>query len=253
MNISDIDSIRKRQFAYYCVALALPIALGFLVYDIFNGAFLEAMLNSLLFLGLLAGYIGIRKFNVDMLTYRATLALVGIIFLYNTYIGSGDGAVLYWILPLPLIFLFFLEKFEGGLFSGILFCLMCVLLFNPFSLESYVYDAGVRMRFLFSQVLVILMAYGLEAAREKFGNLLIEKQERLLEEKKQLEEAMKEIRTLSGLIPICSNCKKIRDDKGYWQQVDVYVSQHSTADFSHGICPDCLGDYYKKIEGISIK
>ncbi len=52
------------------------------------------------------------------------------------------------------------------------------------------------------------------------------------------------IKLLNGLIPICSNCKKIRDDKGYWSQVEHYIMEHSDAEFTHGICPDCLSKYY---------
>lgn len=59
-----------------------------------------------------------------------------------------------------------------------------------------------------------------------------------------LQAALSEVRQLSGLIPICSHCKKIRDDKGYWQAVESYISQHSEATFSHGLCPDCVHDYF---------
>ena len=61
---------------------------------------------------------------------------------------------------------------------------------------------------------------------------------------KQLQEALSNIKVLRGLLPICANCKKIRDDKGYWHDVDVYIRNHSDADFSHGICPDCMERLY---------
>jgi PAS domain S-box-containing protein len=65
----------------------------------------------------------------------------------------------------------------------------------------------------------------------------------------ELQDALTKVKTLSGLLPICAACKKIRDDKGYWTQVEVYVSEHSEADFTHSICPDCAQrlypDYYK--------
>jgi PAS domain S-box-containing protein len=61
---------------------------------------------------------------------------------------------------------------------------------------------------------------------------------------KELQEALKEIKTLRGILPICSFCKKIRNDKGYWEQVDVYIRKHSQADISHGICPECLKKHY---------
>ena len=58
---------------------------------------------------------------------------------------------------------------------------------------------------------------------------------------------VKEVKTLSGLLPICASCKNIRDDKGYWAQMEVYISDHSGAIFSHGICPDCAEKLYPEI------
>ena len=61
---------------------------------------------------------------------------------------------------------------------------------------------------------------------------------------KELQEALAQVKRLSGLLPICSLCKKIRDDKGYWQEVESYVDEHSEAQFSHSICPDCYRKHY---------
>ena len=60
----------------------------------------------------------------------------------------------------------------------------------------------------------------------------------------RMKEAMEEIKILSGFLPICSNCKKIRDDKGYWNQIETYIDEHSEAKFSHGVCPDCVKELY---------
>ncbi len=68
-----------------------------------------------------------------------------------------------------------------------------------------------------------------------------EERERLIV---QLKESMAKVKTLSGLIPICSHCKKIRDDKGYWNQIEAYISEHSDAEFSHSICQKCAKKYY---------
>ena len=67
--------------------------------------------------------------------------------------------------------------------------------------------------------------------------------ERLISE---LQEALAKVKTLSGLLPICSYCKKIRDDKGYWHQVDSYIKRHSLANFTHGFCPDCTKQYFSE-------
>lgn len=59
-----------------------------------------------------------------------------------------------------------------------------------------------------------------------------------------LQQALAEVRTLSGLLPICSSCKKIRDDTGYWRQIEEYISKHSEAEFTHGLCPSCAEKLY---------
>jgi K+-sensing histidine kinase KdpD len=59
-----------------------------------------------------------------------------------------------------------------------------------------------------------------------------------------LQKALDEVKTLSGLFPICAFCKKIRDDKGYWNQIELYIRDHSSANFTHSICPECAKDNY---------
>jgi len=60
----------------------------------------------------------------------------------------------------------------------------------------------------------------------------------------QLQEALSRVKQLSGIIPICASCKQIRDDKGYWNQVETYIRDHSEAEFSHSICPGCTKKLY---------
>jgi len=89
-------------------------------------------------------------------------------------------------------------------------------------------------------LLVRCLRYSLERKR------IEEEKEKLI---KELRDALGKIKTLNGLLPICASCKKIRDDKGYWNQIESYIKEHSEAEFSHGICPDCAEkfypDYYK--------
>lgn len=63
----------------------------------------------------------------------------------------------------------------------------------------------------------------------------------------KLQDALNKIKTLKGIIPICAACKKIRDDKGYWNQIESYIKEHSEADFSHGICPECAEKLYPEL------
>ncbi|MGA2863562.1 MAG: response regulator [Verrucomicrobiota bacterium] len=64
----------------------------------------------------------------------------------------------------------------------------------------------------------------------------------------QLREALASVQTLSGLIPICASCKKIRDDQGFWQRVETYITEHSDAKFSHGLCPECTPKFFPGLE-----
>jgi DNA-binding response OmpR family regulator len=77
-------------------------------------------------------------------------------------------------------------------------------------------------------------------ARVQVGVRLLEMQHALAHKVHELEEALVHVKQLRGLLPMCAWCKRIRDDKNYWQQLDTYISRHSDAQFSHGICPECL-------------
>lgn len=77
------------------------------------------------------------------------------------------------------------------------------------------------------------------------NHLELKRQRDVLEQRTiELEKALAEIKVLKGIIPICAQCKKIRNDQGYWQQLEVFISDHSEAEFSHGICPDCMKELY---------
>lgn len=82
---------------------------------------------------------------------------------------------------------------------------------------------------------------------ERFRDL-VQSHLTLMERNRQLEESRREIHALQGILPICAGCKKIRDDEGFWQQVEVYISEHSEAEFSHGLCPECIAEAEKQLD-----
>jgi phosphoserine phosphatase RsbU/P len=86
-------------------------------------------------------------------------------------------------------------------------------------------------------------------ARIETGKRILGLQEELSGRVRELEAAMAQIKQLRGIIPMCMYCKKIRDDKKYWQQVESYVEEHSDAQFSHGICPGCAKKVLEGLEG----
>jgi phosphoserine phosphatase RsbU/P len=90
-------------------------------------------------------------------------------------------------------------------------------------------------------------------ARVQVGVRVLTLQERLAERVAELQAALTNVKQLSGLLPICSYCKRIRGDDQYWQQVEGYIAAHSDAQFSHGICPSCFATISAEIDQISRK
>jgi hypothetical protein len=106
--------------------------------------------------------------------------------------------------------------------------------------------------------LSLMLGYGIAALLGSAiifiaGSMLDKKEKEQQELIKNLQNALLEIKTLQGIVPICSFCKKIRDDKGFWNQVEAYVSQHTEAEFSHGICPDCREKHYPELKNVRDK
>ena len=121
-----------------------------------------------------------------------------------------------------------------------IFFLICELAPSPGPLIGLSQEMS-RCFFLFSQVslylgltgFVWLFTYDIHQYRRSREKLIAE-----------LDNSLKEINRLRGILPICSHCKKIRDDKGYWSQIESYISEHSEAVFSHSICPECAEKFY---------
>ncbi len=82
-------------------------------------------------------------------------------------------------------------------------------------------------------------------ARINVGLRVINLEANLNHHVRKLQEALNKVEILQGLLPICCYCKKVRDDKNYWQQVETYISNHSELQFSHGVCPECFEKYLK--------
>jgi hypothetical protein len=104
-----------------------------------------------------------------------------------------------------------------------------------------------------AQSILLAQKFSLSLNREEILSNELEELNEKLEDKveertKELKQAMSEIKQLTGMLPICAHCKKIRDDTGYWNHVEEYVSKHSDAVFSHGICPSCIQELYPHLK-----
>lgn len=132
----------------------------------------------------------------------------------------------------------------GGLGPGICASVLSVLAFDYFfdhhpGVFDLSFDGGAR---LLMGIGVCLFVTYLNAQRRK---VLLE----LVRANQALENALEEIKTLRGILPICMHCKQIRNDDGLWEQIDKYLAAHIDAQFTHGVCPDCLRSLYPEVAG----
>ena len=112
-----------------------------------------------------------------------------------------------------------------------------IILFFKKNCESMIFEEKIRIKNK-NIIFRIKISINLDVSG-KFNSIII-----ALEDITDLRQALNEVQTLRGILPICSYCKNIRDDEGYWQRVEEYIGRRSDADFSHSICPDCMKKYY---------
>ena len=229
-------------------SFGIPVILMFGVVDFLEGDTIELIVDVALVTILVAGLIAIFKYNRDRPAYRVGLNMLALAVLYNAYLGAGNEAALYWVFVLPSLLFFFLGRRDGLVSVGVVLVLLSLLLFRPDLVHAHDYGLKTGLRFFPSFFFVAVIGYGLESSRYRFSDMLRREHEELLDEKVNLEKALKQIKTLHGLLPMCASCKKIRDDGGYWKQIEAYLYEHSDAKFSHGICPDCAKELYPDIK-----
>lgn len=156
------------------------------------------------------------------------------------------------------------KKFGGRIYNFLFLSLICTIV-SELAFTFYVSNYGISnlvghyfKLFSFYLVYKAIIETGiknpyamifkeLDAANKSLNEEIFARNKSEREREKlinELQSALSEVKKLSGLIPICSHCKKIRDDEGYWKQIDVYIQKHSEASFSHGLCPGCSDTLY---------
>ncbi len=193
----------------------------------------------------------LSQFNPQSFRGRMALSL-GAILVYIAMFFSLHPSLGLGVAPLSLIpvaVMAWLFGLRGGLVAGLLITGVNILLI--FLLEDTLLSSG----FVFGSIVIVITGGFIGQIHdlgERVKQELIRRKQAEIEREHvidELREALAKVKTLSGLLPICSSCKKIRNDQGYWQQVEDYISHHSEADFTHGICPDCLKTLYPEYYG----
>ncbi len=203
-----------------------------------NTASVLATLIDLVFLAMAWEYFGKPVLNLK-LWLRAFLTLLGVMWLDVLLFATGAfaGTPVYWSIM------------KGTLISRFVITIFALpFLYVYLHLQSQKKDVTIENR----PVLTILKQVA-EIKRElSDAHQEIERRKKAEGERdkviSELKKAVSEVKTLRGLLPICSHCKKIRDDNGYWNQLESYIQTHSEVEFTHGICPECVKELYPDLK-----
>ena len=272
-SVRKAQRVRLRRFGLSLATYALVIPATFLVLRLGIGDMSVHQLIWFLVLALLGNGVFFLLFytNTNLRFSDPSLTREQIVF-----------AAVYGMIPLyalpearPIVLMFFIIPFSFGMlrltrrqYFGVMACVM-VLYTALLSLEYFQGRPGLRIQYelflfvFFGIVLTWFASFGgfisdirrrmriqneeIQKAHEEI-KIEIEERRRAQIEKDhlidELKDALAKVKKLSGLIPICASCKKIRDDNGYWSQIESYIRSRSEAKFSHGICPECAEKLY---------
>lgn len=258
-----------RQYSIF-VFLAIPTMM---VFGFINGVQGRLLLCGVILIsgvGLVSGWYllgriknGTPIYSLNMVCYCALLLLIFMA-------GGESGSMIVWGYTLPLIAFFLFGMREGIFWSALMLAGFIFVYVNPFGWPNvYEYHIEAILRYVTVYVIVSIIAYWFEYLRQRYWAKLEEKNRELQEKHKlliaqvadrmkaekdkeklieELQEALENVEQLKGFLPICASCRKIRDDQGYWNQIDTYLRTHSELKFSHSICPDCTRKLYPNVE-----
>ncbi len=192
-------------------------------------------------------------------TVTAAVALGGVFFWVLTFHGSVLNSGFVWMVLYPIVSLFALGLRRGLVAAGIGLAGAGAIFALSHRIDAIpTYSLELVLRFVAVYLLVAALTYIMEATREHFHARLEQaraQQERQAAELEahnaqkaaliaQLESNLREVRALRGLLPVCPNCRKIRDDDGYWSELGQYLRQAAGTELTHGVCPDCARELY---------
>jgi hypothetical protein len=261
---SDLLELEHRCYNGVCLTAAVGCMLASVISSLY-GVPIQASLTTLVVGGIYL-YLYYASRRID--TYQPLLWVyisIGVVLLIMTWLyngginGSGNFISMVALVAMMVV----LKSHRFLVVILVFFPTMSILFLLEYvypDIVSTYYSRGQRFLDLYltfvvstavivSIVTLILQSYCDEKGRlDRANNLLKEKMEILNRTNRDLEVALEKVETLSGLLPICASCKKIRDDKGYWNQIESFIEKYSDAEFSHSICPECSKKLYPDLK-----
>ena len=259
----NVDSEKQNRFLNYSIftLLGIPTMLLFGAAHFLSGHYEISLLIFIAGTSLVWGWLYIWKTGQGPFVYRLNIFIFGLMLIYTTALDAKGEAIL-WCCLFPLVSLLLMERYEGTLWSmGLLLSLLAIFSSDAIVPTSFFHFVDFKIRFTLTYLMICTITFWFEYSRiryrygmEENEQLLKKKQlnlektiQQLNQTKKEkevviagLKKALQEVDTLREILPICSYCHKIREDDGYWSQLERYMEQYADILFSHSICPDCI-------------
>lgn len=248
-----IDSIETRRISYvnYIALLAILYVIVRILLsleDLFYCTMLFVSGLPAFFILLLNKYRYYKTARICLITFYSS-AITFFTYFFIGGLKGGAHVVLFTLVPLP--FMLFDLKQRRYILSCLGFVLFC---FTLIIVLQYIHPLPVNAKLnidvvtistiILTIAILLLITWYFCSSNAKAEEMLLVEKEKLEVVNSDLQNALNEVNVLSGLVPICAKCKKIRDDKGYWNNLEAYIEKHSDASFSHGICSECMDKLY---------
>ncbi len=227
------DERRVRLFLGFCVIVITLVLSGFALHHYFLGNMAEWLLDSVAAAALALVLYPLMRGTEFRKVFRTALLVSVVLIWIGVVLGLAAGYAWIWYCLVPPLACLVLESREGSVWS-----LISPLPSLPWLvgwMEPGLYDPEVTFRFLVALGLLWLLSVQLETTRR---HLLAQ----VRAERDQLARLLDEKHELTHLLPICAACKKIRDDRGYWNELEAYLEARTDAQFASGICPGCAAE-----------
>ena len=267
--INEREKNRLRQYSIF-VFISIP---AMIIFGFSNGVQGRLLICGIILVsgvGLVLGWYLLGRIKNGAPVYYLNMVCYCILLQFIFMEGGESGSMILWGYTLPLIAFFLFGKRGGIFWSSLVLAGFIFISINPFNWPNvYEYHSEVILRYVAVYIIVSIITCWFEYLRQRYREgiekknselrekhrlLIAQVAERIKAEKdndkliRELQEALESVEQLKGFLPICASCRKIRDDQGYWNQIDTYLRTHSELKFSHSICPECTKKLYPGVE-----
>lgn len=236
----DYDDRRKRLMAAIGLFILIPIMIYFITVDIKDGMRTSMYMDSGLAILFIVGLWRLMKMQKAKAMYRILIAGFSVHCCSDSFFAPAGDSSLIWLLIYPPVVFFMLSVPEGLYWFIVMFATNFIIITFKLFPAIELYSDYMRIRIFIALIIIAFFTFSFELLRWRFYT-------QLKKRNNELNAAIKKVHTLQGLLPMCSICKSIRDDKGYWKMLEEYLSDHTEAILTHGICDTCMKEYYPDV------